>query len=109
LRPGLGEGGADAGALRLRQALLQLTAAFGQFEETLAAVLGAAMLNDEALPYQLPQHAVEALFGDAQYPQQLADRHLGVPSDEMHDPVMGAAETVMLEDRVGLGGEVAVG
>ena len=29
--------------------------------------------------------------------------------DEMHHPVMRPAKTVLLEDRVGLGGEVAIG
>src|SRR5579863_9223813 len=32
-----------------------------------------------------------------------------MPPDEMHDPMMGAPETVLQEDRIWLGGEVAVG
>ena len=43
------------------------------------------------------------------YAKQFADRHLRVTSDEVDDPVMGAAEPVCRKDRVRLGREVAVG
>src|SRR5205814_768347 len=90
-------------------AALQLTTDIGQFEEALAAVLDAAVLDDETLAQQLTQHPVEALLSDAQDAEQLADRHLRMPPDEVHDPVVGAAKPVLHEDRIGLGGEVAVG
>jgi len=32
-----------------------------------------------------------------------------MPTDEMDDPVMRPAKPVLLEDRVGLGGEIALG
>ena len=79
------------------------------FEQPLAAVLRAAMLDDETLAHQLPEDAVEALLGDAQDVEQFADRHVRMPPDEMHDPVMRPAKTVLREDRVGLGGEITIG
>src|SRR6266851_707567 len=108
-RTGLLVRGGDPGALQLRQAALQLAADIGQFEEALAAVLDAAVLDDEALAQQLAQYPVEALLGNAQDAEQLADRHLRMPPDKMHDPVMGAPEPVLHEDRIGFGGEVAIG
>src|SRR5207248_1611466 len=103
-RAGLLVGRGDAGALQLRQAAFQLAADIGQFEKALAAVLDAAVLDDEALAQQLAEHAVEALLGDAQDAEKLADRHPGVPPDKMHDPVMGAPEIVLHKDRIGFGG-----
>ena len=88
------EGGGDPGALRLRQPRSSSRPLVGQFEQPLAAVLGAAVLDDKALAHQLAQHPVEALLGDPQDAEQVADRHLRMPPDEMHDPVMRAPETV---------------
>jgi hypothetical protein len=34
---------------------------------------------------------------------------LRVPPDEVHDPVMGSAETVFIENGIRLGGEVPIG
>src|SRR5258708_16500887 len=67
------------------------------------------MLDDEPLAQQLAEHPVEALLGNPQDVEQFADRHLRMPPDKMHDPVMGAPETVLHEDRIGFGGEVAIG
>src|ERR1700693_5601423 len=101
--------GRDPGALRLRQPPLQLAPALGQFEQALSAVHHAAMLDDKALAQQLTEHAVQTLLGDTQDLEQLPDGHLGMTADEVDDPVMGPAEAIFLEDRVGLGGEVAIG
>ena len=96
---GTGAGGAisggDPGALRRRQQPLQFAAAFGQLQEPLPAVVGAAMLHDEPLPHELAQYPVQALLRDAQDAEQLADRHLRVAADEMHDPVMRPPEAVL--------------
>src|SRR2546430_10292842 len=67
------------------------------------------MLDDEALPDQLSEHPVEALLGDAQDAEQVADRHLRMPPDEMDDPVMRPAKAELRKDRIGLGGEIAIG
>jgi len=48
------------------------------------------------------------LLGDAQDRQELADGHLRVSPDKMNDAVMGAAKTVLRQDRVGLGGEITI-
>ena len=109
LRAGGAIGGGDPGALRRRQPPLQFAAAVGQLEQPLPAVVGAAMLHDEPLPHELAQNPVQALLRDAQDAEQLADRHLRMAADEMHDPVMRPPEAVLREDRVGLGGEVAIG
>ena len=109
---GTGAGGAisggDPGALRRRQPPLQFAAAVGQLQKPLPAVVGAAMLRDKPLPHELAQYPVQALFRDAQNAEQLADRHLRVAADEMHDPVMRPPEAVLREDRVGLRGKVPI-
>ena len=66
------------------------------------------MLHDEPLPHELAQNPVEALLRNAQDAEQLADRHLRMAADKMHDPVMRPPEAVLREDRVGLGGKVAI-
>ena len=83
--------------------------AVGQLQQPLAAVLRAAMLDDEALPDQLPEHPVEALLGDAQDAEQVADGHLRMAPDEVDHPVMRPAKAELRKDRVGLGGEIAIG
>ncbi len=100
--------GGDPGALRRRQKPLQFTAAVGQLQKPLPAVVGAAMLRDKPLPHELAQYPVQALFRDAQNAEQFADRHLRVAADEMHDPVMRPPETVLREYRVGLRGKVPI-
>jgi hypothetical protein len=66
-------------------------------------------LDDEPLPYQLAENPAQALLGNAQNAEQLADRHLRMASDEMDDAMMGAPESVAREDRIGLCGEIAIG
>src|SRR5262249_12417555 len=109
LRTGLAIGGGDTDALRLRQLPFQFAAPIGQFEEPLPPGPGAAGLNAGAPPNELAQDPVEALLCDAQDAEQGADRHLRMPPDKVDDPVMRPPETVLLEDRVGLGCEVAIG
>ena len=109
LRAGLSIRRGDPGALRLRQAPLQLTPAFGQFKQPLATIVRAAMLDDETLSQQLTEHPVEALLGDSQNAEQLSDRHLRVASDKMYDPMVSAAKAVLVQNRVRLGGEVTIG
>src|SRR5579872_3680435 len=89
--------------------MLEFAAAVGQFEQALAPVLRPAVLDDETAPQQLSQNSVEALLGDAQDAEQLADRDLRVAADKMHDPVMRPPEPVFGQDRIRLGGEVAIG
>ena len=75
----------------------------------MAAVAGALALDHEALAHQLAQHPRQALLGDAQDAQELGHRDVGVAAHEVDDPVVGAAETVLVEDLVGVRGEVAIG
>src|SRR5437763_1604485 len=67
------------------------------------------LLQDELLPNQLAEHAAQALLGDVQDCQQLADGHLRMASDKVDHTVMGAAKTVSRQDGVGLGGEITIG
>jgi hypothetical protein len=99
----------DPRPLRLRQLSLEIAPLWRQFEETLPPVMRTGLLQDEALPYQLAEDAAQALLGDAQDCQELADGHLRVSSDKVDDAVMGAAKTVPREDRIGLGGEITIG
>ena len=107
-RPGLPVGVGDPSPLRLRQHSFEIAPLCRQFEETLAAIVRAGLLQDELLPNQLAEDAAQALLGDAQDRQELADGHPRVSSDEMNDAVMGAAKTVSRQDRVGLGGEITI-
>ena len=100
--------GGDAGALRRRQKPLQFAAAIGQLQEPLPAIVGAAMLHDEPLPHELAQNPIQALLRNAQDAEQLADRHLRMAADEMHDPVMRPPEAILREDRVGFRGKVPI-
>jgi hypothetical protein len=52
-------------------------------------------LENEALPHQLTKDAAQALFGNAQYAEKFADRHLRVASDEVDDAMMGTPKTVL--------------
>jgi len=57
----------------------------------------------------LAENAAQALLGDTQNAEQLANRHLRMATDEMDDPMMGAPESVLSEDRIGLRSEIAIG
>src|SRR6185312_14916699 len=89
---GLAEGGGDPGTLYLAEPPLELAALFGQFQQTLAPVLRAAVLDDKPLADELAKYPIEALLGDPQDQQQFAHGHVRMPRDEMDDPVMGAAK-----------------
>src|SRR5260370_648284 len=107
-RPGLPIGVGDPGALRFGQLSLEFSSFRRQLEEALPPILRARPLENEPLPYELTKDAAQALFGDAQYAKQLADRHLGVASDEVDDAMMGPSKTVLHEYRIGLRGEVTI-
>jgi hypothetical protein len=108
LGPGLPIGDGDPRPLRLRQLPLEFSSFGRQLETTLPAIMRTRPLEDELLPNQLTENAAQALLGDAQNAEQLADGHLRVASDEVDDAMMGAAKTISRKDRVGLCGEVAV-
>jgi hypothetical protein len=99
----------DPRPLWLRQLSFEIAPLWRQFEETLPAIVQAGLLQDELLPNQLAKDAAQALLGDAQDRQKLADGHLRASSDKMNDAMMGAAKTVSRQDRVGLGGEITIG
>ena len=75
----------------------------------MAAIRSAGGLGDVATVHQVRQHAGEGLLGDAQDDQQVGHGEAGVAANEVHGPVMGAAEAELGEDHVGGIGEVAVG
>jgi len=109
LRPGLAIGVGDAGALRLRQLTLELASLQREIEKPLPPVPGTRSSDDEPLPHQLAENAAQALLGDTQNAEQFANRHLRMATHEMDDPMMGAPESVLREDRIGLRGEIAIG
>ena len=102
-------GALDALALIFGQLALELDPGRGQRQQPLPAVALAGVLDDKALADELAEHAGEALLGDAQDAQQLADAHLRMAADEIDDAVMGATEAVARQHGVGLGGEIAIG
>jgi len=79
-----------------------------QVEETLAPILCTRPLDDEFLPDQLTENTAQALLGDAQNAEQLADGHLGVPSNEVDDTMVGTTKTIFCQDRIGLCGEITI-
>src|SRR6516225_888824 len=64
---------------------------------------------DKALSHQLAKNTIQALFGDAEDRQQLADRHPWMATDKVDHSVMGPPEIVARENRIRLRGEIAVG
>jgi hypothetical protein len=98
----------DPCPLRLRQLSLEIPPLWRQFEETLPPIVQTLLLQDELLPNQLAENAAQALFGDPQDCEQLADGDPRVASDKMDDAVMGAAKTVSRQDRVGLRGKITI-
>jgi hypothetical protein len=74
----------------------------------LPPIVRTGLLQDKVLSDQLAEDTAQALLGDAQHCKELADGHLRMPSDKMDDAVVGAAKTVLCQDRVGLGGEITI-
>ena len=81
----------------------------GGVEQPLAPVGRAGPALDEALVDQFLEHPVEALLGDPQDVQEFGDRQARLAVDEMQHPVMGAPETEVGQDAVGIADEVAIG
>ncbi len=69
----------------------------------------ARLLHDIALVDQLLEHAGEALLGDGENVEQVGHPQARVAIDEMQHPVMRPAEAEILEDGVGVAGEIAIG
>lgn len=107
-RSGLPVGVGDPRPLRLRELSLEIAPLWRQFEETLPPIVRTGLLPDEVLPNQVAEDAAQALLGDAQDSEELADGHPRMLSDKMDDAVMGAAKAVLRQDRVGLGGEITI-
>ena len=81
----------------------------GGIEQALPPVVVAGLLHDIAFVEQLLEHPAERLLGDAQDVEQVGDLQSGIAVDEMHHPVMGAAEAEGLQLMVGVADEIAVG
>ena len=107
-RSGLPVGVGDPRPLWLRKSSLEIAPLWRQFEETLPPIVRTRLLQDELLPNQLPENAAQALLGDAQDCEQLADGDLRMASDKVDDAVMGAAKTESRQDRVGLRGKITI-
>ena len=81
----------------------------GRIEQALATVDSSRALHDIALVDELLQHAPEALLGDLQRIEQVGDAKAAMAGDEVKDAMVRPAEAEILEDGVGIAGEVAVG
>ena len=57
---------------------------------------------------ELTQDARERLLGDPQDFQQLGNRYAGIAGDEINHPVMRPPKSVIGEDHVAFGGEIAI-
>ncbi len=69
----------------------------------------ALRLGDVVALHQLVQHARQALLGDAQDAQQVADGDARVAADEVQRTVMRAAKAELVQDDVRGSGEIAIG
>ena len=95
--------------LRRGEPLGQRPAPLGGEQQPLAAIGAARLLHDIALVDQLLQHARQALLGDGEDVEQVGDAQARMAIDEMQHAVMRAAEAEILEDGVGIAGEIAIG
>ena len=59
--------------------------------------------------HQQPQHARQALLGDAQQSEQVCHGDTGIAADEVQRAMMGTAEADLVENAIGTGGKVAIG
>ncbi len=91
------------------EALGQRAASFGGEQQALAAIRAARLLDDITLVDQLFEHAAQALLGDGEDVEQIDHSQPRMPVDEMQHPVMRPAEAEILEDGVGIAGEIAIG
>ena len=99
----------DAVGLQAGELRHQRLALGGGVKQALPAVVVAGLLHDVAFVEQLLEHPAERLLGDAQHVQQVGDLQAGIAVDEMHHPVMGAAEAERLQLVVGVADEIAIG
>ena len=107
--PMLGERAIDAVGLQPGEFGHQRLALGGGEQQPLPAVVVAGLLHDIAFVEQLLEHATQRLLGDAQHVEQVGDLQSGIAVDEMHHPVMRAAEPERFQLMVGVADEVAIG
>jgi len=48
------------------------------------------------------------LFGDTQYFEEFSDRYPGITRDEMDNPMMSSAKSVLCKYRIGVSREIAI-
>lgn len=99
----------DAPALVARQLAFQFLAAVGQIEQALTPVLQPRALFHELPIDQLFQDTRKALLRYPQNAEQLGNRGTRIAADEIDHPMVGAPETILGQNRVRPGGEVAIG
>ena len=92
IRSGLAKGAGDPGALAVEELGVKGVTGLCEAQQALAAVTPSLLLLDEAAGGEIFQDTAEALLGDLQDFQKLADREVRLAADEMERPVMGAAE-----------------
>lgn len=78
-------------------------------EPALTAIGVASALNDKTLVDQLFENAGKALLGDFQDVEKFGNFEARVAMHEMQDAVMGAAEAILREDRIGITRKIAIG
>ena len=67
------------------------------------------LLHDIPFIEQLLENPSQRLLGDAQHVQQIGHLQAGIAVDEMHHPVMRAAEAERLQLVVGVADEIPIG
>src|ERR1700674_2047814 len=99
----------DPLGLQLRQPHGKRLALGRDLEQTLPAVVLARLLHHVALLDELAEHAAERLFGDPQQLEQIGNLHPRRAVDEMQHAMMGATETELGQNLVGVADEVPIG
>jgi hypothetical protein len=102
-------GGEQAFALAVKEGALEGDPLVGEVEQALTAVGAALGLADQGAGEQRGEDAGEALLGDAEGGEEVADGEAGGAADEVQGAVMGAAEGMGVQDGVRRGREVAAG
>ena len=81
----------------------------GGEKKALPPVVIAGPLHDIPFVEQLLEHPSQRLLGDAQHVEQVGHLQAGIAVDEMHHPVMRAAEPEGLQLMVGVADEIPIG
>ena len=80
----------------------------GQAQQPLAAVAVADDQVDMTLLLQVGEHPTQRLLGDAEQPQQIADRHIRSPGNEVKRAMMGSPQSARAQQVIGAADHIGI-